>query len=613
MPTNTKRNPAKGPTKFQTRIIGAIALEGHLSNKKITERLHAQHSDVSVAIRSLLETGYVVLSYTQIQERRAHEKYYALTKKGFQEFINGSPSPKDFCRAILGFHSIRARSTKLGPMDNKEFEEYCTLFEYGFLNYASTHGHLVHSPFYNKIYEQWLAENHSNLYERNYLKRITSIIHSPFFEKCYTDSLRKYDIDGITVVQKVLECLAIHRSITERQLIEYLNSKQEDINKMLTGKTFRYPEFIWHQIKNDYDITDENIKRVINRYTLTESYLQEELQMPEDLDYSKITKKYLDFLSRFVVIKMDNVDGPRYELSLLGVLLTLAIVTHPHQQMFFKDSGHQKSDEDLMTFYDIVSINYTDKLPLIFGKWALLTNTWQYAYQWFLPVLYQKVIDEFTRSKNPGSVSIALGGVKEYQETMREIAFHTAARLFELYRDISSILHHPDKKDDSEIPLHGSNEAGLQALENKQKQLAALLKYVDLGRFVGELTINIDFMHNNRQTKTIYDSELSIIEKSLASEITFLFYINLARDRFLDYTDEGRNFLGDERDTDYKDTAEYHILKPVDFLKMILKSDKELKNIFLNWIADIKNYHQKSGAQIEEFERTIEKLKLRSK
>jgi hypothetical protein len=87
----------------------------------------------------------------------------------------------------------------------------------------------------------------------------------------------------------------------------------------------------------------------------------------------------------------------------------------------------------------------------------------------------------------------------------------------------------------------------------------------------------------------------------------------LARDRFLDYTDEGRNFLGDERDTDYKDTAEYHILKPVDFLKMILKSDKELKNIFLNWIADIKNYHQKSGAQIEEFERTIEKLKLRSK
>ncbi|MGA7368441.1 MAG: class I SAM-dependent methyltransferase [Nitrososphaeraceae archaeon] len=37
--------------------------------------------------------------------------------------------------------------------------------------------------------------------------------------------------------------------------------------------------------------------------------------------------------------------------------------------------------------------------------------------------------------------------------------------------------------------------------------------------------------------KTIYGSELSIIENVLASEITFLFYINLARNRFIDYTD----------------------------------------------------------------------------
>ena len=99
-----------------------------------------------------------------------------------------------------------------------------------------------------------------------------------------------------------------------------------------------------------------------------------------------------------------------------------------------------------------MSRNYADKLPLIFGKWALLTKTMHYAYRWFLPVLYQNTVDEFTRAVRLGSVSVTLGGVKEYQETMGEIAFHTTARLFELYRGLSVVLDHGDKKNDSDIP-----------------------------------------------------------------------------------------------------------------------------------------------------------------
>ena len=61
--------------------------------------------------------------------------------------------------------------------------------------------------------------------------------------------------------------------------------------------------------------------------------------------------------------------------------------------------------------------------------------------------------DEFARAMRPGPVTVTLGGVKEYQETMQEIAFHTTARLFELYRGLSSVLRNPEHKDDSEIPL----------------------------------------------------------------------------------------------------------------------------------------------------------------
>jgi hypothetical protein len=139
-----------------------------------------------------------------------------------------------------------------------------------------------------------------------------------------------------------------------------------------------------------------------------------------------------------------------------------------------------------------------------------------------------------------------------------------------------------------------------------------LLKYADIGRFVDKLKDDKNLTQVDRHIELIYNTELSVIEKALASEITFLFYINLARNKFLDYTDEGRYFLGEERDTG-KDTTDFHILKPSDFLRIILKSDKELKNTFLEWMADIRDYRQRSAEQMEEFEKTIRKWNNRQR
>jgi len=124
--------------------------------------------------------------------------------------------------------------------------------------------------------------------------------------------------------------------------------------------------------------------------------------------------------------------------------------------------------------------------------------------------------------------------------------------------------------------------------------------------------------HVDRHLGLIHNSELSIIEKALASEITFSLYINLARNKFLNYTDEGRYFLGDERDTGYKDSTDldatdFHILRPSDFLRTILRSDNELKNLFLEWMVNIRDYRQRSAEQMEEFEKTIRKGKNRQR
>ena len=124
--------------------------------------------------------------------------------------------------------------------------------------------------------------------------------------------------------------------------------------------------------------------------------------------------------------------------------------------------------------------------------------------------------------------------------------------------------------------------------------------------FIDELKGN---HKNSTHLELAYNSELSIIEKALASEITFLFYINLVRSRFLDYTDEGRHFLGDERDTDYKDTDEIHISRPIDLLRTILKSDIELKNTFQRWMAYIMYYRRQATENMEKFETTVKKWK----
>ena len=59
--------------KFQFRIIEAIALAGHLYKQKDNQKLSAQHTDVSDAIKSLKEAGLVEFSM-RIFNRNAHMK-----------------------------------------------------------------------------------------------------------------------------------------------------------------------------------------------------------------------------------------------------------------------------------------------------------------------------------------------------------------------------------------------------------------------------------------------------------------------------------------------------------------------------------------------------------
>ena len=111
MPTKPKRHLKQLP-KLQFQILKEIALNGHLSNRKLKERLEVSHSVISEAIKSLMDRRLVEISYI---DSIAHkdgkpEKYYTLTKQGLVEFISRIPAPEEFFQALLKSYNLRPQT-----------------------------------------------------------------------------------------------------------------------------------------------------------------------------------------------------------------------------------------------------------------------------------------------------------------------------------------------------------------------------------------------------------------------------------------------------------------------------------------------------------------------
>ena len=111
MPTKHRGYPKQVP-KLQFQIIKEIALNGHLSNSKLKERLEVTHPVVSEAIKVLMNCNLVEISYIGSTKPKGGkpEKYYTLTKQGLKEFISRSPSPEEFFQVLLKSFNLRLQT-----------------------------------------------------------------------------------------------------------------------------------------------------------------------------------------------------------------------------------------------------------------------------------------------------------------------------------------------------------------------------------------------------------------------------------------------------------------------------------------------------------------------
>jgi hypothetical protein len=120
-------------------------------------------------------------------------------------------------------------------------------------------------------------------------------------------------------------------------------------------------------------------------------------------------------------------DNKKYELSLIGVLLMLAI-----RSFTIRDKLNIQSSANFS--YNKIASNYKEKLPLIFGKWQLLKGVLDFH---FFPSIFDYL---FLDKSEILSLSVLLGGNKEIHDNVRSSALSIINKFFVIYDEgISAI------------------------------------------------------------------------------------------------------------------------------------------------------------------------------
>ena len=504
------RNKSKKKrTSIQLKVIHSIALAGHLSRRKVEKQIESHYANVYDAFTVLIADHIIEFSYSykSFKSRRG-EIYYKLTGQGLNEFIDQGISPGEFWIAIAWFCKLGKRH-----ITKDEFERYYSLFAQKYTGSSSFHGCFFQTEFFDQIFKKW---------EEN-IKGENEEFPQDVFDRHPSEKK-----DDTSISEKVLMCLALNRSITV-----------DDIAKIAK-------------------VPKERVSEVLKNYTLTAQeqayYLESYKTVPWTSELERIIPGH--FYHQIVVSKYKNGDI-LYELSFIGILLVLRLI------------GTRQ--RDFSHFYEAIASNYTEKLPLIFGKWNLLkTSGLDFS---SFPSIFNYI---FLAKSEVLSLSVLLGGNKEIYDNTKSVMFERIYKFSQIYDKAEAAL--PDWY----LEKLKQNK-NLKLIQDKINEIETLLKYTDLKSF-GE------YMKKPEVTNTVdgtsYEEELHVIENGLAEEFTMLFYIALMR--------ENNHVASDYPLTIGFINSHPNLLYPKDILMTILSEDIEIRNKIKKWITEAIDY-QKSA------------------
>ena len=356
----------------------------------------------------------------------------------------------------------------------------------------------------------------------------------------------------ISPEQKILEVLAINPPMTKNELKEKTNLDIDNINKILYSHT---KEFFTSTIQSEEPQVFDNTSR-------------------------KKQNKYYSLFLRHNLIKIKNCEkkDTRYELSLFGIILVIKLIRYYNIK---NKENYYFNQFPFVDYFNKIVKNYSEKVPLIFGKWEILKEILKnYAIYNFDLIIDAN--DIFKESQ----ISLSLGGSKELYHGIKEIILQTRIQLGEFADNgdmcRSNYLFDSMSEPDKEIQNESYLSKNFPVIKNgKRLPMYYLLstcfkitKNLNPLEFVNAPSLNKLFDPYNKDF-----NEIGSYEEMFVEEISAIYYFNLYNDSIVNY-----EFYSLCNFKTYKQIVD---IVPKKCLSQILTADNEINNFYSKWKKDI--------------------------
>jgi DNA-binding MarR family transcriptional regulator len=553
---------------LQIGILKSIASSGLASQKEITSEFTYKPSTISDAFKIMEDADLIRwANVPEFKKGIGRERFYRLSPKGLSVLIDENPSPQEFWMAMIWYCRLNAKAVV-----KAEFDRYYDRFIQTFVGSFSLHSCFFAGDIFDNLFKKWRKKLFGYQYDDQ--SRAHGYYHYYDNNKKHAKTIQDY---------KVLECLLLNRRITIENIASLTQLPEQDIRNIL----------------NEYTITPGS-----NTYSGYANLFEGAYQSDKSIGVT------LDFLNHLVVIPIKKGEGQeekiqkageyngstyeKYELSLLGVLLMLAtksLMRKRQEQRFSYSDGY---------YYDTIASNYPDKLPLIFGKWKLLKGALNLD---FFTSLFDYL---FLDKSEISSLSVLLGGNKEIYDNVRSDTLGKINKFLKVYDEGISTI----ESDDFSKAYLKKGDEHYQFIQEKLNEIEILLRYTNLkslakyminkkGKSKPDFSshislkekdmpvwkVNEQLIDNRVSEKNInFEDDLSFIEKALADEFSFLFFIGLLRDN---------NYIA----SDYPLTTAFitpspNLVYPKDFLMQTVRSDGDIRKKLKEWINDATVYQK---------------------
>jgi hypothetical protein len=543
MPKYDQLYRAKKPL-LQMKILKSIAMSGRLSQKEAIAEFRCKPSTISDAFKTMKDRTKLIEAtkhpgnLSELEEGLNREKFYKLSFEGLLRFIEeniktqNASSPAEFWVVMIWYGFLNSEIA-----NKDEFNRCYDLFIERFIGTYPLRSCFFLGNLFDNLFQQWRRDLEHKC-ESDFADDLISQTQDMFRHNsdCSMKDRRREETEK---AYKVLECLLLNRGITINKIVELTRLKAEEVREII----------------QEHSMTQSRYSEYIDNY----EYVYQSSRSED------VTINFLNHLL-IVPVKTKKVESndQKYELSLLGVLLFLAMLSLERRR---------EEDNTYSNYYDKAASNYREKLPLIFEKWKLLKKTLDDRLD-----RYPSIFDYlFLDKAEILSLSVSLGGNKEIYDNVKTATMHAIYKFSIVYDDwISAIEAFPHR----EAFKNTQRYRFIQKKINEMKISLSFTTITSFGKYMKEKKESV-------YISPTFEDDLHSIENKLADEFSFSFYVGLLRENMHLASDYPltSSFLGDQ-------SRDFHV--PIQFLNQIVADDDQIRDKLKEWITESIIYQEQA-------------------